>query len=81
MQEPTRPVAGEGCQRRRMDERLCRPRSCRGIGDGMQATGDFTQHGKPRMAGADDTLPTGRPRGTGRADRGGGEARSTDEAG
>ena len=29
-----------------------RPRSCRGIGGGMQATGDFTQHGKPRVAGA-----------------------------
>jgi hypothetical protein len=50
----------------------------RGSGDGMCAHGDRAQHGKPHRW---RSLPTGNPRGPGRADWGGGEARSTDEAG
>lgn len=54
-------------------------RTCRGIGDGMQAKGDQTQHGKPQrrlQCGS-----TGSSRETGRAVWGGGEARSTGEIG
>ena len=76
MQEPTQPVAGEGCQRRRKHERYSRQRSCRGIGDGMQARGDFTQHGKPQTAVAGGDQPDARE-GRSRAVWGDGEARST----
>jgi len=41
--------------------------------------GKRTKHGKPRGVAGDGQ--TGRPRGTGRAPWGGGEARNTDEAG
>ena len=53
--------------------------SCRGIGGGMQATGIMRNTGSPD--GDRSSRSTGSPRGTGRAARGGGEARSTDEAG
>ena len=44
-------------------------------------TGRSTQHGKPRTAAGRRAQPTGRPRGRGRAIRGGGGARTTVEAG
>ena len=52
----------------------------RGIGGGTHAQGDRRNTGNPDWwLGRDQ--PTGRPRGTGRAARGGGGVRKTDEAG
>ena len=51
----------------------------RGIGDSTHGRGEWTQHGKPcRVAWH---APTDSPRGSGRAEQSGGEARSTGEAG
>src|SRR5262249_6846551 len=55
------------------------PGSHRGIGGGMPAHGDPTQHGKPQTGSRVNS--TGRPRGPGRAAWGGGGVRSTGEAG
>ena len=61
--------------------------SCRGSGDGMLTRGNKTQHGRPTSVEgpsgpiSDEGLPTGRPRGTGRAEVGVGQAHSTEEAG
>jgi hypothetical protein len=54
-------------------------RSRRGSGAGMAAQGERTQHGRPQRW--QDRLPTGRPRGTGPAVWGVGQAHSTVEAG
>src|SRR5262249_1807393 len=51
--------------------------SHRGMGGGMSAQGDPTQHGKPSSAGY--VTPTDNPRGPGRALEGGGEARTSVE--
>ncbi len=53
--------------------------TCRGIGDGMQAMGTRRNTGSP--SGDRGRGSTGNSRETGRAVWGGGEARSTDEAG
>jgi hypothetical protein len=50
----------------------------RGSGDGMSAKGRGGQHGKPDTVGR--KIPTGVPRGTDRAESGGGEVRSSNEA-
>jgi hypothetical protein len=60
-------------------ERTCFDRSCRGNGDGMQAKGTRRNTGSPD--GDRGTGSTGNSRETGRAARGDGEARITDEAG
>src|SRR4029077_19847617 len=55
------------------------PSRCTGVVAAACTQGKRTQHGKPLCVIRDDQ--TGRPRGTGRARWGGGEARSTAEAG
>ena len=83
MWEPTRRHNGEG--RRRWGTGGHTPRSDpnqrshRGSGDGMSAEEIRRNTGSPRRSGR--VTPTGRPRGTGRAAWGGGQARSTEEAG
>src|SRR5271157_5094471 len=71
-------VFGEGCYgwvRRAKTT----PSRCAGVVAAARAQGKRTQHGKPHGVVRDDQ--TGRPRGMGRALRGGGEVRSTAEAG
>jgi hypothetical protein len=53
----------------------------RGIGGGTHAQGDRRNTGSPETAAGRRPQPTGRPRGRGRAIRGGGGARTTVEAG
>ena len=53
----------------------------RGIGDGMYAHGRPTQHGKPHRVVGKRARPTDVSRETDRARWGGGEGRSTAEAG
>ena len=55
-------------------------RSHRGIGNGMSTQGKHTQHGKPLLAEARDLQPDARE-GQAGPSGGGGQARSTDEAG
>ena len=76
MQVPTRRGLGEGREGEDMSEQL--PPTCRGSGDGMQAKGTKATRETPTVIAVGST---GGSRGTGRAVWGGGEARSTDEAG
>ncbi|HEV3437484.1 MAG TPA: hypothetical protein VG122_08995 [Gemmata sp.] len=66
--------------RRSPGPRATRPSIPTGVyGDDTQTNGDCRNTGSPKWW--EDTLPTGRPRGTGRAIWGGGQVRSTEEAG
>ena len=78
MRKPTRLRFGEG--RRRWGSERHPPSGSAGVMAMACMQGKQTQHGKPRTVGLRESQ-TGNPRGTGRAGRGGGEARSTDEAG